>query len=394
MSHSRIDKLILIEISDLQSEHGKYYGKNAVIKYANEMSGQFDSTYFFSTIIDGKSNYKTEFINERIKFVRENYNTHDNIINKIRNLVMDQIILLKKVSKRTAVIINSPNIWYLPVLPLIRLKCGYLISYMASDPRGCRYFLGKRSLKTNIYSSIFIFQGNLISMVCDRLFVCGNLDPYRKYGKKVERSKLMLNLEKPVDIDIKIDRIRYQIVILFVGQLDMNKGVDVLIKAFQESLQTNITKDREIVLQIVGDGPERHNLEQLVKDLGCSNKVSFTGYVDDSRKMARIYIDSSVLVVPTLFTEGSPRVIDEAMFYGVPVIASDMNYGDLYSNGQNIILVTPGDQSELTHRICEVVSNEELRNKLVRNGLQRMEEVMSESAANQHIRAIKSVEGV
>lgn len=103
-------------------------------------------------------------------------------------------------------------------------------------------------------------------------------------------------------------------IILFVGRLVKVKGVDVLLRAFAQLGRS------DAVLVVVGDGPERQNLEKLALSLGISDRVIFTGWRDDASKLVSI---ADVFVLPSL-SEGLPQALLEALAHGVPCIVSDI----------------------------------------------------------------------
>jgi glycosyltransferase involved in cell wall biosynthesis len=74
-------------------------------------------------------------------------------------------------------------------------------------------------------------------------------------------------------------------------------------------------------VHIIGDGPDREKLEQLVNALHLRDVVSFAGWVDDT---AAWYQKLDALLLPSRF-EGVPVVMLEAMRWGVPVLASDLD---------------------------------------------------------------------
>lgn len=102
---------------------------------------------------------------------------------------------------------------------------------------------------------------------------------------------------------------------LFVGRLAEVKNVVLLIKAFQKIKQ----KYSDTALLIVGDGPERTMLEQLVKD-GQIGDVIFPGYVVFP-EIVQYYKMADVFILPSVH-EPWGLVVNEAMIMGLPVIAS------------------------------------------------------------------------
>lgn len=105
--------------------------------------------------------------------------------------------------------------------------------------------------------------------------------------------------------------------ILFVGRLVPAKGVDVLLRAASALLQQNIP----FRLSIVGDGHDRARLETMAKQLNLAGNVTFVGPLPYEEVMSW-YEKAHVLVLPTK-SEGFPKVLVEAMCYGVVCVATD-----------------------------------------------------------------------
>ncbi len=103
-------------------------------------------------------------------------------------------------------------------------------------------------------------------------------------------------------------------VVMFVGRLVKVKGVDLLLKAFARLNRP------DAVLVIVGDGPERKDLERLAAHLGIPDRIVFTGWREDAAKLVAI---ADVFVLPSL-SEGLPQSLLEALAHGVPCIVSDI----------------------------------------------------------------------
>lgn len=101
--------------------------------------------------------------------------------------------------------------------------------------------------------------------------------------------------------------------VLFVGRLLPYKNVDVLLHA------VNILKAKnpKISLNIVGDGPERKNLQHLASDLGIQENISFLGTVEIDEVLYGIMQNSKILILPSS-REGFGVVVIEANACGFP----------------------------------------------------------------------------
>ena len=103
--------------------------------------------------------------------------------------------------------------------------------------------------------------------------------------------------------------------IVFIGACIRRKRIDLLLNALQRLSECRWE------LCVIGDGPERGNLESLSSSLGLDNRVSFVG-VQPNQKAMEILLKSDLLVLPSRY-DGWGAVVNEALCRGVPVICSD-----------------------------------------------------------------------
>jgi glycosyltransferase involved in cell wall biosynthesis len=116
---------------------------------------------------------------------------------------------------------------------------------------------------------------------------------------------------------------------VYLGRLSVEKGVDVLMRAWSRDLPD---------LHIVGDGPARASLERL-----AAPNVTFAG-VRDPNELPDLLRRARALLVPSRWYEGSPRAILEAFAAGVPVVASRIGaLPELVEDGTNGFLVAAND---------------------------------------------------
>lgn len=122
----------------------------------------------------------------------------------------------------------------------------------------------------------------------------------------------------------------------------------------------------DLRLDILGDGPERSDLEKLVFDLGLADRVTFHGFVNDPD---RIMGQSDIFLLTSL-SEGFGNVIVEAMALGVPVIATDCPYGprEITRNGEYGMLIPVGDEKALSGAISTLADNSVRRRELSASG--------------------------
>ncbi len=143
--------------------------------------------------------------------------------------------------------------------------------------------------------------------------------------------------------------------VLFVGRLDAEKNVDVLLRALP------LRPERlPITAEIVGDGSRRGELEELARALGVADRVVFHGLVSD-QAVLDAYARCDVFCMPGT-AELQSLATMEAMAAGKPVVAADaMALPHLVRPGLNGLLFPPGDVPALAAALGVVLSDPEAR---------------------------------
>lgn len=157
--------------------------------------------------------------------------------------------------------------------------------------------------------------------------------------------------------------------LLFVGRFDHVKGLFLLIDALGR-----LARERPGVhLDLVGDGPQRSELEMAVSEQQLENHITFHGYLSQS-KIREILSDVDVCVMSS-FAEGIPVVLMEAMAAGVAVVAPRIaGIPELIDDGHNGLLFHPGNADALVSALRRVLDDPELRNTFAERGRRRVAE--------------------
>lgn len=146
---------------------------------------------------------------------------------------------------------------------------------------------------------------------------------------------------------------------LFVGTQTPRKNIAHLIEAM-----ASVEPDTELV--IVGRATTyTQHIKRRIKSLGIAERVHMLHGVSD-KDMPAIYSLASLYVMPSLY-EGFPPTIVEALTMGVPVIAT-RGSSMQEAGGPNSVYVDSSDHAELARAINEVMTNEELRTEMIREG--------------------------
>ena len=145
--------------------------------------------------------------------------------------------------------------------------------------------------------------------------------------------------------------------VLCVGRLEYLKGQRLLLKSFKKVLSGGVNAR----LVLLGSGPDEGLLKSSARELGLEGKVHFAGY----RNNVADYLGfCDVLVHPSMHDSLS-RTVLEAMAMEVPVITTDSGgASEVISDGDNGILIKPGDGDALAGRISDLLDDREKRIRL------------------------------
>ena len=161
--------------------------------------------------------------------------------------------------------------------------------------------------------------------------------------------------------------------LLFVGRLVERKGVHLLLDAL-----ATLPPERRVVLNVVGDGPDRAKLQEQAERLGLGGRAVFHGFVPKEELQRRLET-CDAFVLPAVIdakgdTEGLGVVLIEAMSYARPVIASAAGgIVDIVSDGRNGFLVPPGDAAALSTAIGRMMDDPAAARTLGLNGRRDVE---------------------
>lgn len=167
---------------------------------------------------------------------------------------------------------------------------------------------------------------------------------------------------------------RYRIV--YVGRLEPAKGVDVLLEAAAGL-------DFPFVLDIIGDGHARANLERLAVDLGLSAQVRFRGWISPA-DVAQCYLGAQLFVHPGRWPDPAPRTIVEAMVLGIPLVVSDAG-GAPEMAGDAALRAIPGDAVDLRGKIEVLRNSPDLAARLAAAGKARSVQFDQQYALDQFV---------
>lgn len=168
--------------------------------------------------------------------------------------------------------------------------------------------------------------------------------------------------------------------LVYMGRLSPEKGVETVIRAMAYTVGLR--------LLILGDGPQRDELADLVGKRGSS--IEFRGHVTGDAKW-EILRRAAAVVVPSECYENFPMTVLESYGVGTPVIASDLgSLPFVVQNGETGILFSPGDPRDLAQAITSIVDNPEWARSMGLRARQVVEKHYSSQAHYEQLMSIYS----
>jgi glycosyltransferase involved in cell wall biosynthesis len=151
----------------------------------------------------------------------------------------------------------------------------------------------------------------------------------------------------------------------WIGRMTAVKRTDDVLVAFKALRDGGV----DAVLCMVGDGPDREELERRAHELGVVRDTLFLGYQED---VAPYYAAFDALVLPSS-NEGTPVSAIEALAAGRPVVATRVGgVPDVVQEGKDGFLVEPGATDDLADRLAQLARDPQLRERMGKAGRERV----------------------
>lgn len=356
----------------LESRQGVFWYRQAI-----KLSEKGHTFKVISIKWKGQSNY--EKINNNIEVYRIPY-----IFIALRYPVPNLIKLTNKIKEICNIwqpnIIVYTHMEYLTAFPSIYLnnKIKLPVIVTIDSLPGINWFCGNRVVDTVGYINSMLIGKRIFKVANGIQFLSSELYNYMP-KLEIDKNKVFL-ITTGVDTEVFKSRkgsdslkkelgiTNDDIIILYVGRLDLVKGVNYLLQAGMKI----ISNYKKVKFIIVGDGNLRKNYEKFSKSY--SDKIIFMGFREDISSLMNI---SDIFVLPSL-SEGAPNVIMEASSSGLPVIVSEVGeVPQLVSNGKSGILVKPKDVKGLVIALKKLIDDPLFAKEMGKMGRKKMEEEYS-----------------
>jgi len=195
------------------------------------------------------------------------------------------------------------------------------------------------------------------NVAAEKIEVLYNFVDLTKYdfGKQAE-----LRVSKRAELGVKDD----EIVVGTAGRVSTIKGMEYLIRALPKL-------DFNYRCIVAGEGELRAGLQQLAKDLGVADRVSFLGFVSD---MPNLYPAFDIYAMPSL-SEASPMTFYEAQAYGKPVVGSNVSaINEFVVPNKNGLLFELKNPEDLAKKLNDLGNNAEKLKRFSENAVKNVQQ--------------------
>jgi glycosyltransferase involved in cell wall biosynthesis len=221
----------------------------------------------------------------------------------------------------------------------------------------------------------YIFTKMIDGIITNSYSIKNEYDTFEWFDEKFV--KVIFNGFTPPDNIPTLDlHVTYQIppgalAIISTGRLAKQKGYEILIETAIKAKREN----KNWYFIIVGKGKLEHKLKNLVKEFELEKNVILTGFLDDVLPLVKA---SDIFVLPSWY-EGMPNSVMEAMGMGKCCVVTSVNgNNELIINGEEGLLVPPGDASAIYNAIEIIADDHEKREAIGRNAAQRIKDLFDE----------------
>lgn len=179
-----------------------------------------------------------------------------------------------------------------------------------------------------------------------------------------------------IEIEQKLEAIfeqfdKKQVIITYAGILTYNKRPDIAISTLKDLLN----EIDNAVLLIIGNGPMKGYLRNLGKKLEIDDRIFFLGELKQYETIAMLS-ESDVVINPSV-SEGFSNVIAEAMTVGIPVVAYAQKSLKVLCREKGAVLIYSEDPKEYAIAIYNILTNSDLREKIIRDSLEIINPLVS-----------------
>ncbi len=206
---------------------------------------------------------------------------------------------------------------------------------------------------------------HLCLFCCKNVLVLTKMDQ-RNYQKKSLpwQKKKVLYFPNPITIESVDIEVKREKVIVSIGRLEDQKGMDILV-----DMAVDFLKEKEDwQLKIFGEGTHKEKLLKQIEHNQMQGKIHLLPYSDN---VGKELMSASIYTMCSRY-EGMPLILLEAMSYALPIVVFDCPSGprELVTNGENGFLIAMNDKKTFSEKVTALMNNTQMRDVMGARGSQ------------------------
>lgn len=195
---------------------------------------------------------------------------------------------------------------------------------------------------------------------------------------KTRMDEIQLVALQPVDKKVLFAKGGNTLHLISVGRMVREKNYSYLL----HELKILKNKNFDFTLSLIGDGPERRNLEELSSLLGIEDNIQFLGHRDNVDR----YLSKADIYVQTSLTEGQCFTVAEAMAAGLPVVTTNVGgLGDYTVDGINCLHVNASREGAIVDAIVMIANDSSLAERVSLNSLETVRDKFSRESQKKSV---------
>ncbi len=292
---------------------------------------------------------------------------------KIESLIQQfqpDIIHLQDFSPICLTALNLGNQLNIPIVMTHHFTAEYVVESLIPTK-----IISRRLSQSQITKKLIYRLTNPIYNRCDLITVPNpSLIPYFKQAKlkkdiiSVPNGIITKNFQTKTRLQsvLKKYKIKQPRLIIFVGRLDLDKNLKLLLEAFAPISQHN----PDTALVFVGDGRQKTKLKKMAQKLKINHSVYFPGRIDNQKKsLSHLYNAASIFANPSIVENQSVSFI-ESLAAGLPIVASDLPIqASFIKPNQNGLLFEPNNKTALATCLQILLKDQKLHHTISNNNL-------------------------
>lgn len=333
----------------------KYYIMNSHYYYLKYLSEKYKKIYLITTVkYESNNNYYKciESINNieviELPYAKNHKNSQKYIIKYYK--------AIKKISSKVDIFysrVPDPFCW----MPSLLFRKKNIMHFVGDAIEVTKY-----NEKWNIIKKIIMIFGyipdyflTLIAAKKSKVYTNGY-----HIANKLKKFNIKANpvISSTVSRDSLDDEIIYQehknckkieIKIIYLGYIRYSKGIKCLMELWNKMNNNKIN----FIFNVIGEGEMMNEVKEFIKNNHLESKIILYGHIDNREKINTILRESDLFIFPSL-SEGSPRVVIEAMSQGVPVLSTPVGaLPYIFKDGEDIRFFNFNDAQQIMEIIKE-----------------------------------------